>query len=169
MSNDNSREERRRLREEERRRRWEQEQRRWKLTDVFAAIGAVVGCIVAIWLAIALIGHVYRFFFHEDEAVQDFVSQVQNDIEAINATASSWKIEEAELEVSIVGKEGSEIKVESGASGGALSRGREQTHRLVLKLRKPPASVVVNSATPAVPCTSSVAATATPSLTSDPG
>jgi|SRR5579863_3842004 len=96
----------------------------------------VIGSTVLVWLLFFSITAVVHALSTRGENLPDLVTEVQKDIDKIDANSKTWKVDEAEVEVNFSLKNtesgGKELKAVSGEMGTE----RETAHRLMLTLRK---------------------------------
>jgi hypothetical protein len=103
-----------------------------KTVLVFWAAGLlVIGLLLSIWL--------YRPFAPKDTyGVIGLVKEVETDLRQIDddSKASSWKVQDVELEVNFLTKVGADSKAELVAVSNDVSTEHQDTHRLTLKLHR---------------------------------
>jgi hypothetical protein len=82
----------------------------------------------------------YHWIYSPDMSLPSLVEKVRGDIKAIEEgnSTSGWEVEEAEIEVNFIAKDTSAHTTELKATTSEVGSERENSHRLLLKLRRKP-------------------------------
>lgn len=110
------------------------------LPDNAIALAAPVTAVaLVVWIIVSVFGLVTHAW-QGDPPLVSLVQQIRDSIDAINATDSPFKIEEADLEISLSVRTETGSKADVKAVSGSQSSQREQAHKLILRIRRSPAA-----------------------------
>jgi hypothetical protein len=113
-----------------------QERKRSKKENYGQFVLLLIGTLVFISMLGYGIVSAIHWYQTKDATLANLVKQVQADIKEIDANNSDWKVEEAEVELNFVVKDATTTSVDLKAAGGEIGTEKENSHRLVLKLRR---------------------------------